>query len=96
MKDPSIKEFMNRYEEYVELMELSNHINVRQEEAIHMFYEFKEEILKDQGLETGKAYTLTNDIYKGNNEGYANNVLMFIIASLTVLVGMIILMIVVK
>jgi hypothetical protein len=95
-KDPSIEEFMNRYKENVEIMELSDYTNVRQEEAIQMFYRFKEKLLKAQGLETGKAYTLTNDIYKGNNEGYANNVLMFIIASLTVLVGMIILMIVVK
>ena len=97
-KDPSIEEFMNRYKENVEIMELSDYTNVRQEEAIQMFYRFKEELLKAQGLETGKAYTLNNDRYMNNdnNEGYANNILMFIIASLTVIVGMIILMMVVK
>ena len=97
-KDPSIEEFMNRYKENVEIMELSDYTNVRQEEAIQMFYRFKEELLKAQGLETGKAYTLTNYRYKNNdnNEGYANNTLMFIIASLTILIGMVILMIVVK
>ena len=89
---------MNRYKENVEIMELSDYTNVRQEEAIQMFYRFKEELLKAQGLETGKAYTLTNYRYKNNdnNEGYANNTLMFIIASLTILIGMVILMIVVK
>ena len=97
-KDPSIEEFMNRYKENVEIMELSDYTNIRQEEAIQMFYKFKEELLKAQGLETGKAYTLNNDRYMNNdnNEGYANNILMFIIASLTVIVGMIILMMVVK
>ena len=97
-KDPSIEEFMDRYRENVEIMELSDYTNIRQEEAIQMFYKFKEELLKAQGLETGKAYTLNNDRYMNNdnNEGYANNTLMFIIASLTVIVGMIILMMVVK
>ncbi len=98
-KDPSIAELLERYGNNVELMQLSDYTNVRQEEAIRMFYEYNDKFLKSQGLETGKAYTLMDNRPKNNddnNEGYANNTLMFVIASLTVLMGIIVLMIVVK
>lgn len=93
--DTYIHDLMERYGNKVEEIQVSDHMNVRQEEAIQMFYEFQDKYLKVQGYETGKAYTL-NDTRNKNTEGYANATLMFIIASITVVVGMILLMIVVR